>query len=388
MAFLIKRICFFVILFCLAPARPAPAADEYSGRDLALELRNCVVRISAPSSGFGLIVGERDRQLFILTANHVISRDKQLFKTVTIQFNHTPKQDVVAKTVRLDERARKMDIGMLRVPKPGNFFWRKDTMAMARDHVTGLNVWYIGQSQEWKVAVEPGTIENEDIGDGQKIQLNMPVRGGSSGAPLISKYGVFGMLLAEGPASRYSRGVAIDAIQTACERNRIHWSLEPAPFSTQTMYRAKRDYDFGYYDAALRRFEPEAQKGNLTAMAFTGLIYFGEAKNTQDYEKAVSWTKRAASKGNGAGMLTLGLMHSMGFGGLAKNEATALYWIRESANRGFPEAVFHLGMVYQNGLLGQPRDRGKAIAYYRQACRLGYRSASKALQRMGQAPCD
>jgi TPR repeat protein len=180
----------------------------------------------------------------------------------------------------------------------------------------------------------------------------------------------------------------MDAIQTACKQNRIPFMLEPAAFSTPAMYLAKRDYDFRFYNDALRRFEQEAQKGNPTAMAWTALIYFGERDSDEDHKKAVLWADRSVKSGSGAGMFILGQMHTMGFGGLDKSEAKALYWIRESANRNFPEAVFHLGHIYQNGLLGQPSDRAKAIAYYRCACLLGYKSASDRLAKLNEAPCD
>lgn len=387
MVILNKRLCFFVFLLYMASARLILAADLNYGRNLAVELQNSVVRIASPEIGFGLVVGERAGNLYIITAHHVVSKnDDKLYNTVTIQFRHAPKQDVAADPMILDDDSINLDIGILRAHKPDGFAWRKDTMAMARDHEAGMKVWYIGQLEDWKIPHKPGTIKYEDISAGKDIYLNMPVHEGSSGAPLVSDYGVFGMLQTEGSGTRSSKGIAIDAIMDACKRNQIPWSIEPAPFSNRSMLLARQNYDLRFYNEALMGFEQEAKKGNLTAMVWAAMIYMEEGKNNCD--KAISWVKQAANSGNKKGMWLLGHMINIGYCKLIKNDTTALYWFRKSADNNFPEAILTLGLAYHNGILGQQRDVGKAIKYYRKACQLGSKSASHYLKQLGQASCD
>jgi hypothetical protein len=383
----IKGICLCVFLFYMATAQLILAADENYGRNLAMELRNSVVRIESPENGFGWVVGERGSDLYIVTGNHVVSPNDEyeLYKTVTIRFHHAPKA-VVAKPIKLDDRSVKLDIGVLRAPKPEGFIWRKDTMATAREHKAGMKVWYIGKAGEWKIPHEPGIIDNEDVSAGKDIYLNMPVLGGSSGAPLISDYGLLGMLQTDNTHRTVSQGIAIDAIMTACKHNRISWTIEPAPFSNRSMFLAKQNYDLGFYNEALWRFEQEANKGNLTAMVWAARIYLEEEKNNCD--KAISWVKQAANSDDEGGMFLLGFMHHLGYCNLAKDNATVLYWFRKSANHNYPEALLHLGLAYHRGIWGQQIDKGKAIMYYRKLCQLGYRSASRYLEQLGQAPCD
>lgn len=388
MDFLNKSISLCVFLFYMATTQLILAADENSGRNLAIALRNSVVRIESPENGFGWVVGERGDELYIVTGNHVVSPNDnfELYDTVIIQFFYAPDKAVVAKPIKLDDRSVKLDIGVLRAPKPEGFIWRKDTMAMAREHKAGMKVWYIGQAGEWKIPHEPGIIDNEDISAGKDIKLKMPVLGGSSGAPLISDYGILGMLQSDNPHSRDAQGIAIDAIMTACKHTRISWTIEPAPFSTRSMFMAKKNYDLGFYNDALWRFEQEANKGNLTAMVWAARIYLEEEKNNCD--KAISWVNRAANSSNEEGMFLLGFMYHLGYCNLAKDDAKVLYWFRMSANHNYPEALFHLGLAYHRGIWGQQIDQAKAMMYYRKACQLGYKSASRYLEQLGQAPCD
>lgn len=399
MAFLVRHSYYLWILFCLVAIPAVHGADSDDGRSLALKFRKNVIRISDPEEGFGIIVGESDGHLFVLTAHHVISDDKEkLYESVTVQTHHKPDQDITADTVELNALVEKIDgkefsakdfdIGILRIPKPDHFRWEKDLTAMARDHAVGMKAWYVGRSQEWEVPAEPGIIDNQDISKGRRIELSMSVREGSSGAPIFSKYGFFGMLRAENASDKGAKGVAVDFIRDACKRNSVPWNLASAPFPNKTMYRAKRAYDFNMYGEALKLFEPQAENGNLIAMEYTALIYFKHDRDTRDYERAAYWARRAAEKDSAGGMMILFMIHAIGPGGMEKDYSSAFYWLKKAADKDFPEAVYTLGQAYQLGLFGQKPDRRKAISYFHKACDLGYPTASDRLLELGESPCE
>lgn len=168
-------------------------------------------------------------------------------------------------------------------------------------------------------------------------------------------------------------------------------------------------YNRGDFAAALREWQPIAEKGDPHAQYNLGLLYARGQGVPQDYAQAASWYQKAAEQGVPAAQYNLGVMYANGQGvkadpqeaskwflkaaeqgvtyaanglgriyyegeGAFKNYAEAEKWYRKAADEGIASAAFNLGVMYDLGQ-GVPKDYSQAIEWYKKSADAGYARA-------------
>jgi TPR repeat protein/class 3 adenylate cyclase len=134
------------------------------------------------------------------------------------------------------------------------------------------------------------------------------------------------------------------------------------------------------YTQALQWFRKAAEQNNPAAEDGLGTIYAHGIGVPQDYGQALAWYRKAAAQDNADAQDSLGLMNLHGTG-LPADDVRALQWFRRSANQGYAQAETNLGSMYQRGL-GVPRDYDKALEWYRKAAAQGSARAQDGIGRM------
>jgi hypothetical protein len=213
-------------------------AQPSAGETLSLALRSSVVSIVAERSdgtqnGFGFIVGERHGQIYIVTANHVVrSSGPDVTTKVLIKYFH--EQGKAYQATLLETSHQAYDLAVLQARTPTGLSWQKDVLGLQKVE-RGTPVWFVGRSAEWYVPTVPGRINTFTL-DAKFLIDNLPVRVGTSGAPLIADIGVIGMITDD--AGESSQAVSIEVIRRAFEQWNLPWGLAPlrrTPSDTGTL---------------------------------------------------------------------------------------------------------------------------------------------------------
>jgi hypothetical protein len=202
-------------------------AQPVAGERLALALRNNVVGIVAERSdgvhnGFGFIVAEQQGQIFLVTANHVVrSGGPDGVARVLVKFFQDQGQSYQATLLETSDQT--YDLAVLRVQLPAGPTWQRAVLGPQRVE-RGTPVWFIGRSGEWYVPTVPGRVNTLSL-DLKYLLDNLPVRVGTSGAPLIAEAGIIGMVTSD--ADESSEAVSIDIIARAFAQWNLPWHLTP-----------------------------------------------------------------------------------------------------------------------------------------------------------------
>jgi hypothetical protein len=145
-----------------------------------------------------------------------------------------------------------------------------------------------------------------------------------------------------------------------------------APAET-TSSTSRKDHTRGAADSSLAVLCRRAEAGDSSAMVDLGMNYAYGRGVPEDYQKAVSWLRKASEAGNAAGMNNMGVMYANGYG-VARDYQQAAAWYRRAAEAGYVLAMANLGSIYENGK-GVPRDSQQALGWYRKAAQAGSSSA-------------
>jgi TPR repeat protein len=140
------------------------------------------------------------------------------------------------------------------------------------------------------------------------------------------------------------------------------------------LYLGKTYYMLHKYDKAIVYFKKAAEKGEGLAMLTLGNIYGSGVGGYKSNIQAVNWYTQAVARGNVQAMNYLGLMNRDGLTGESANYVQALKLFNMAAQRDNPEGYFNLGYMYQMGL-GVATDYQRAIALYTKAADLGNKYA-------------
>jgi hypothetical protein len=210
-------LALLIFLFCLI----LPKHSEAKGYEFTMLLKNNVVRIKSTivsnkkkteENGFGFIVGIRNEYAYIVTANHVVgSKDPLPDDEVTAEVTFFTHQD---KTFKVDPEIMRnydLDLALIKVNYPKDLEWTKDCLGPAEEVKRGTNVWFLGRDEQWKVPTTSGTINDVPKPKGYFVIDTLPVRPGSSGAPIISEYGILGMLTKDDSAE--TQAIPINTIE-------------------------------------------------------------------------------------------------------------------------------------------------------------------------------
>ena len=99
---------------------------------------------------------------------------------------------------------------------------------------------------------------------------------------------------------------------------------------------------------ALAELRGRAEKGEVSAQYFLGLMYDTGQGVPKDEVEAVKWYRKAADQGDAHVQNFLGNMYENGRG-VAKDEVEAVKWYRKAADQGDADAQSILGGMYANG---------------------------------------
>jgi len=201
-----------------------------NGRELAVKLRKNVVRItvtrnSGQDTGFGFVVGERDNKLYVATAKHVIlGKDSPDMEIKKIEAQFFEEQGKRFRALHLDIEKQGIDLALLEVPKPfPGYEWEKD--AFCFDYGENEEVWFVGRKNEWWVPSKQriGSINKIDHAEAS-IRADISVSPGTSGAPLLTKNGIVGMIVEEDGNTMEAFAVQIDKIRQLVQGWNYPWN--------------------------------------------------------------------------------------------------------------------------------------------------------------------
>jgi TPR repeat protein len=83
-----------------------------------------------------------------------------------------------------------------------------------------------------------------------------------------------------------------------------------------------------------------------------------------------------AKQGDVDAQYQLGLMYSVGFGGVAENDMKAKEWFESAAAQGHAGAYYSLGHIYHSGQSGVDKDSRKAERFFQKAAMLNHAGAA------------
>ena len=127
------------------------------------------------------------------------------------------------------------------------------------------------------------------------------------------------------------------------------------------------------------QLKAKAESGDAEAQSILGSDYYFGRGLTQDYNEAVTWSRKAAEQGNARSQCLVGLMYAQGHGVLNDN-SEAVRWFRKSADQGFSVAENKLGMAYWFGDKGVPENLVEAYKWLSLAAAQGDDQAIQALK--------
>jgi hypothetical protein len=180
-----------------------------SGEALAAALRQNLVWLEADDigeHGYGVIVGGSPETLWIVTARHVVAKRAMLGLTVPDRVSqqirvrfcalaaNEKKLDRAAATPVVGWDSGGQDIALLSVPRPPDHVLV--ARALAPFAVVGEPVWLLGSDDDCALVPAQGQVR-ASADAAHNLRIDFPanlVQGGSSGAPVLSGYGILGLM--------------------------------------------------------------------------------------------------------------------------------------------------------------------------------------------------
>ena len=127
------------------------------------------------------------------------------------------------------------------------------------------------------------------------------------------------------------------------------------------------------YTKAVSYFRIAATQGHADAQNYLGICYDNGLGVNEDDVEAVKWYRKAAEQGNKYGQDNLGFCYYYGEG-VDKNYVEAVKWFRKAAEQGHGNAQNNLGHLYEHGE-GVDKNYVEAVKWYRKAAEQGHSSA-------------
>jgi hypothetical protein len=435
-----RVLCVIVLGGMLWTFAVSSSRADPPGRELANKLIQNVVQIrakwvGASRDGFGFVFGERDGLIYIATANHVVrggGRD-EIDREPTLVFSRSQGTPYKGKLLETSSRQTDLAVITIEVEKLSGFSWISEALAATSTSVLGgSDVWFIGADRKWYIPVVPGRVSNvkSDISrieySGTVISsggLNTNV--GTSGAPLISSDGIVGMIVSDSTRQE-AEAVPIERIEASILEWQQPWQLKVIQPKQNCDLWAASPYDLGKphnvagvsldhidtkkalsecwfpilafgekiprfvfqvgraYEAsdelvlAEKSYSVAAERGYPAAQSALGALYEGQSKDVA----AADLFRRAADQGDPAGQFNLATMWRDDYGGLGKNDETAVRLYRDAAGKKYSAALSGLAWMYEQGRVDGQANESEARRLYEQAAALGDRYATRALQRL------
>jgi len=168
--------------------------------------------------GFGFVIGFADRVPFIATANHLLRAPGSMQPPKSLTVRYVFFEGKAFKAVALPLFDGAADIGLISAA-PVNGFKRlydpepADCPARLR---RGDKLSYVGRGGDWYIPAEPGRFRGITSNGGILLE-NSDATEGSSGAPLVTKNGIVGMIVS-GKGAGSVTAAPIDAIRRLFDR--------------------------------------------------------------------------------------------------------------------------------------------------------------------------
>lgn len=201
-----------------------------SAEQLGEQLLGNVVKIRAidrKEHGFGLVVGASARHVYIATARHVIGDARS--ERIEIAFCAGDDGSAGPRSAeRVDEfAADEHDVALLRALRPPGYAPRLRALAEEASNEKGQETWLLGQAQQCGVAPRSGAIGA--LRDAREnLRIDFPgALGGSSGGPVISGYGVLGLVTDAGDLTFTAFSTAALAAEVTAQMPGT-WQLQAA----------------------------------------------------------------------------------------------------------------------------------------------------------------
>jgi Trypsin-like peptidase domain/PAN domain len=221
----------FLLLLGLALARLSVSealAQARTGEAVANDLRRNVVRVTSrwtngtpQRSGFGFLVGERNGLLYIVTADHVVRDDNLAVGVPGITFYYDQGKEYQGDVLDTHLLKSAGDVAVVRIQPPPGLSWRQDALANA-PAVRGDDLWFVGLQGAWYVTVRPGAISSIEPGGEIRFE-GLAIRPGTSGAPLIGKSGILGMIVKDDDV--FGTATSVDVIARTFREWVYPWQL-------------------------------------------------------------------------------------------------------------------------------------------------------------------
>jgi hypothetical protein len=162
-------------------------------RKLAQEIRSNVVAIHSEFKndeekfGFGFVVGQKNNKLNVVTASHVVLNEKNEKARIDVKF---PDASIIIPEVKIFKWSEDDDLCLLQMAPIQDITFVKK--CFSKSYHKHDKVRFVGRDNEIELSIE-GEITKLKKGD---IEFaGMPVAPGTSGAPLIGKRGIVGMVV-------------------------------------------------------------------------------------------------------------------------------------------------------------------------------------------------
>ena len=143
-------------------------------------------------------------------------------------------------------------------------------------------------------------------------------------------------------------------------------------------YYGKNDVKQDYKKAA-SYFRIAATQGHADAQNYLGICYDEGKGVDKDYKEAAKWFRKAAEQGNKHAQFNLGNQYYYGEG-VDKDYKEAVKWFKKSATQGHADAQNNLGNCYYIGT-GVDKDYKEAVKWFRKAAEQGDKTAQSNLGR-------
>ena len=161
MTHLRKIVAVIAISLLFQSVSLAQLSPKSSDDNAAVKFRNNVFQLTAKFSdedmryGFGFVVGEKGKKLYVITAAHVVCFDEPDIKTEEILVRFYENRGKSYKAELLDLSYPGLDMAMLEVPKPSeNYVWeRKYFFSRPKRND---KVWFVGKNREWYIPTDAG----------------------------------------------------------------------------------------------------------------------------------------------------------------------------------------------------------------------------------------
>ena len=275
-----------------APALPARGAEDtsfLSGPELGLALQRNVVRVRTldiNEQGFGLVISASSRHVLIVTARHVVlpnagaepagfdPRNRRI--DIAFCAGDDSGQGFRGAELAGGFDAGGRDIALLRVLRPAGYEPQPRALAPTSSLAARQETWLLGQDQLCGVAPRSGAVAALANAQGN-LRIEFPgVRGGASGGPAISGYGVLGLVTNADDQTFTVHGMAsLEAPMRAFDPGA--WALADArnippgePRAAEVdLAETLNKYLFAAYDLQGLLLQPKIEKQNFFTFAQT-----------------------------------------------------------------------------------------------------------------------